>query len=226
MTIVREIFVSKMTLKKISLSLLFLLGGVFVSSSDAQTLTSQSMPLYKEAVPEAILKQYPVLPYNFIDLIKALPQPLPTSLERFKKLFNNPLHTKETHEGYIRYVIGPFRTLDGVIIQKVGISTGIKTQKKVKGFGMYLDPKQCVSTKLLKKEFDFLIPRLLSIHPVPNAPIAYYTTGEHGKFAMGTTMDYSDCATNVGLEAFSDKEAQKEWVKYVRQQAPYLRDKR
>lgn len=215
----------KMFLKKISLSLLFLLGGVFISPSYAQTLT-QSMPLYKEAVPEAILKQYPVLPYNFIDLIKALPQPLPTSLERFKKLFNSPLHIKETHDGYIRYVIGPFRTLDGVIIQKVGISTGIKTKEKVKGFGMYLDQKQCVSTKLLKKEFDFLIPRLLSIHPVPNAPILYYTTGEHGRFAMGTTMDYSDCATSVGLEAFSDKEAQKEWVKYVRKQAPYLRDKR
>ncbi|CAI3953425.1 unnamed protein product [Commensalibacter communis] len=203
---------------------IIMLGFIFLLPSYAKT-SIQSMPLYKEAVPEDTVKQYPVLPYKFIDLIKVVPKPLPASLNKFQIIFNNQLHITERQENYVRYMAGPFRTLDGIVIEKVGIKKGAKINGQVSAFGIHLDPKQCVNTKLLKKEFGFLIPRLLSIHPVPNAPIAFYTTDVNGKFIMGSTMDYPDCATDIGLEAFYDDEEKQEWIQYVREQAPHLQER-
>ncbi|CAI3952042.1 unnamed protein product [Commensalibacter communis] len=183
------------------------------------------MPLYKESITEAALKQYPILPYKFIDLIKILPKPLPVSLSKFQKIFDYQLRIIKKDNDSETYETGSFRTLDGVIIKKVGVLIYLEKKNQIVGLGIYLDPKQCVNTKLLKKEFDFLIPRLLSFHPVSNAPIAFYTTDENGKFVMGSTMDYPDCATNIGLEAFYDDEEKQEWIKYVREQAPHLQER-
>lgn len=69
-------------------SLIMILVLTFAAASYAQT-TVQPMPLFKNSVPKETLKQYPVLPYKFIDLIKAIPKPLPASLEKFQKIFNN-----------------------------------------------------------------------------------------------------------------------------------------
>lgn len=77
--------------------------------------------------------------------------------------------------------------------------------------------------QVIKKEFGFLIPQLLFSHPEPNAPIAFNTPDEWGKFAMGSTMDSPNCATGVGILSFSDKQEKKEWIQYVRKQAPHLR---
>lgn len=209
-------------------SMLFLLEWSFIPSSYSQTLM-QSMPLYKKAVPESISKQYPVLPYKFIDLIKAIPKPLPASLKKFQKIFNNALYLDTKNDlsieyaPAIRYAAGPFETLDGVVIQKIGKSTDIKKKAYVQAFYMDLDPKQCVNTQLLKKTFGFIVPKLLSVHPVPNAPVDYNTTDERGYFAMRVGMDYPDCAESIGIAMFSDKQEKKEWIQYVRKQAPHLR---
>lgn len=218
----KKLKIAVMSVRAKFISFILLLGCSFVSSSYAQTLT-QSIPLYKDAVPEAISKQYPVLSYKFIDLIKAIPKPLPASLKKFQKIFNNQFLTIEKDDTFITYSVGPFKTLDGVVIQKIEISTHLKASKQIEGVGIDLDPKQCVSTKLLKKEFGFLIPQLLFSHPEPNAPIAFNTPDEWGKFAMGSTMDSPNCAAGVGILSFSDKQEKKEWIQYVRKQAPHLR---
>lgn len=43
---------------------------------------------------------------------------------------------------------------------------------------------------------------------------------------MGETMDYPDCATDIGIMSFSSKEEQQEWINYLRQQASYIKVKR
>lgn len=64
-------------------SLIMISVLAFATSSYAQTPT-QSMPLFKNSVPKETLKQYPIVPYNFIDLIRVIPKPLPVSLENFQ----------------------------------------------------------------------------------------------------------------------------------------------
>ncbi|EUK19232.1 hypothetical protein COMX_05760 [Commensalibacter papalotli (ex Servin-Garciduenas et al. 2014)] len=181
------------------------------------------IPLFKNALSEKFLKQYPILPYNFIDLLRVTPKLLPVKLKNIQKIFNNQLRIVEQSENSVSYILGSYRTLDGVIVKDVGVKIRLKAGWKVVGFGFDLDQKQCVNTKLLKKEFGFIIPELLSFHPVANAPIALHTTNGRGIFVMGITADYPDCATNIGIGMFNSKKEQQEWKEYVRKNAPYLR---
>lgn len=118
-----------------------------------------------------------------------------------------------------------FRTLDGVIIKKVGISVGLNTSKKVEGFYIDLDQKKCVNSVLLKRKFGFLIPDFIYFHPMPNTPIIFHTTDEWGDFVMGETRDFPGCATNIGIGMFNSKKEQQEWIEYVRKQVAFIKKK-
>lgn len=202
---------------------IILLGLACNLSSHAQNST-QTVSLYKHAVSEEILKQYPVLPYKFIDLIKAIPKPLPASLDRFQKIFNHQFHITEKDDSSIIYGVRTFRTLDGVIIESASLTTDLNTNK-VTWFSIELDKKQCVNSKILKKEFGFLVPIILRTPFTSTSPIGVYTRDEWGKFSLLTTMRDNDCADGVGVRVFFDKQEKKKWVKYARKYAPYLRAK-
>lgn len=197
-------------------SLILLLGLVFVSSANAQNST-QSMPLFKHAVPEVTLKQYPVLPYKFTDLIKALPKSLPTTLDQVQKLANNKLYITEKDGSLIAYAQGPFRTLDGVVIKEIGGLVDDKNYSKVMNFGMYLDLKQCVNSKLLKREFGFSISGLESSDPIPDALVYIYVPDERRQFLIEEYLDYPDCTIGIGSMAFTSKNDKKEWIERVRE---------
>lgn len=115
-----------------------------------------------------------------------------------------------------------FITLDKVIIKNAGLTIDLNTNK-VTWFGMSLDQKQCINTNLLKKEFDFLVPDLLETPLTSTSLIGLYTTDEWGQFLLSTNMSSLDCVS--GMRVFSDKQEKKEWIKYVRKNAPYLRER-
>lgn len=140
--------------KDILVGLMCMSGMIFALSSYAKT-SIQTISLYKNALPEAILKQYPILLYNFMDLIKVIPKPLPAPLEKFQNIFNNRLHVMSKYEFSIVYESGAFRTLDDVMIKKVIVKVRLKEKNQVEAFYIDLDQKQCVNSKLLKKEFGF-----------------------------------------------------------------------
>lgn len=197
-------------------SLTLLLGLVFIISAKAQT-PIQSMSLYKNVVPEATLKQYPLLPYKFVDLIKAIPRNLPTTLDKVQKLANNKLYITEKDGSLIAYAQGPFRTLDGVVIKEIGGLVDDKNHSKVMNFGMYLDLKQCVNSKLLKREFGFSISGLESSDPIPDALVYIYVPDERSQFLIEEYLDYPDCTIGIGSMAFTSKNDKTEWINRVRE---------
>lgn len=182
-------------------SLFYMLVTILFSfPSYAQTFV-HSMPLFKEAVPDGTLKQYPILSYRFIDLIKAIPKPLPASLDDFQKIFNNQLRVAEKDNFFITYRMRTFITLDKVIIKNAGLTIDLNTNK-VTWFGMSLDQKQCINTNLLKKEFDFLVPDLLETPLTSTSLIGLYTTDEWGQFLLSTNMSSLNCVSGIGMSVF------------------------
>ncbi|CAI3948187.1 hypothetical protein [Commensalibacter communis] len=103
--------------KDILVGLMCMSGIIFALSSHAKT-SIQSMPLYKEALPEDALKEYPVLSYNFIDLIHIIAKSSPTSFDKLQKVFDKEFTIKEKSNDLSLYQVKNVVTKDGVIEKK------------------------------------------------------------------------------------------------------------
>lgn len=160
--------------------------------------TGCSQQLYQYSAP-AEAKHYPVLNYKLVELIKALPKPMPTTMEKVQVLFNNQLHLESENDVFSFYDGGPFITKDGVVITALDVRARKNSKLPVEIISFSFDQKQCVSTELLKKKFGFHTLTLLSPHPMQHPPISYSVNFNRTSFGVNTTSDNKDCATGVGI---------------------------
>lgn len=143
-------------------------------------------------------KNYPILKYKLIELIKDFPKSMPTTLKRVQSLFNDQLHLESKDKYTIFYVGGPFITQDGIVITDVDVRENPNNNNVIM-IAFSIDQKQCVSTKVLKKKFDLYIVVPIFSHPVEHPPIKYARHLDKTSLAVGTTLDNADCATGISI---------------------------
>lgn len=221
---------------------LFVLGLIFVLPSYAQAST-QPISLYKYDALQEDLQQYSVIPHKFIDIIYIIAEPLPTSFNKLQKIFNRKFDFKEnsndllgyqleeatTKDGVIVkkvevqtnnnnlsfYQIKNLITQDGVIIKKVELVTSVKNKDIIQGVYVDLDQNQCVNSKILKKEFSFIIPGFLTLPLKSDTSLSFFAADVKRKFFLIETMKQLGCTKRIGIKNLHGKEEKKEWREYI-----------